>query len=226
MSGFEKLPVEYFRIGYIAKVEPIEADKELIIMNKFGGDKPFLSVDEDWPANMSFICQFKHPTDHIFIQFFLNLNDMEDYIVRAVSTKKAHKLNPKKPEGIKILPIHKIVAWQKKKEMIDIYAIHEYYMNNISQFKEDFKEEIEFNDMDNFRSQAVYVFLSEAYIFSNLVPQCPLLKIHGVPYSEEDATREYLHEGMLMQIGGASEIKLPFKVGHVTVDNLAFIYEI
>lgn len=223
MSDFDNLPSDFFRTAYIAKVEIQEMDKDLIIMNKFGGSKPFLYIDEEWPINMSFICQYKHPIDHTFVQFFLNLNDMEEYIVRAIDTKKVYKLNPIVPIGVKVLPIHKIISWQKKKELIDIYAIHAFYMKNIDKFKVDFDHDIK--DIVDFKSQSVYSILEEAYIYSHMFPQCPLLKINGTPYSEEDGTAEYLYEGMLMQIGNNSDIKLPFKVGHITIDNLAFIYE-
>lgn len=223
MVNLDLLPKKLFRQALVANVIGINEDQDLITANKFGGSKPFIPVDEKWPEGLNFICQFKHPTEKIFIQFFLNINDMDDYLIRKVDTKQKYQTNPIVPEGVKILPIYKIVSWKKKRELIDVYQIHDYYMSHIEEFKTHFSEDV--LDMIEFKSTHVFQIISEFYLFSGMVADCPLLKLDGVPYSEEDASNEYLEEGILMQIGGACEIKLPFKVGHITVDDLVFIYE-
>jgi uncharacterized protein YwqG len=63
---FENLPDDYFRDALIADLTSIRPDQELIVMNKIGGAKPFLTIEEKWPQNqkgedLTFICQFQHP---------------------------------------------------------------------------------------------------------------------------------------------------------------------
>ncbi len=241
---FASLPDDYFREGLIADLVSIQPDQELTIMNKIGGQKPFLTFDEHWPQNskgedLTFICQFQHPdkTKGQLARFFIDVNDVETYRFDIIDLNQPYQISLP-PITCRCLPCHEIRAWRKRKELVDLESIFLYYIDHCGLFQLDFKKEIEEYELsqesnattnlatDPHRRIIIHGILSSEYLFSTHKPLDATLKLDGVPYSDEGLSGQYLLEGTFMQLCSRAEIPFPFSVGHIMVDNLDFVCEV
>ena len=235
---FASLPDDYFREGLIADLVPIKPHQELTIMNKIGGQKPFLTFSEQWPQNskgedLTFICQFQHPdkTKGQLARFFIDVNDVETYQFDIIDLNQPYQISLPTLTCI-CLPCHEIKAWKKRKELVDIESIFLYYIDHCGLFQLDFKKEIEEDHgqinlvTDPHRRTIIHAILSSEYLFSTHKPLDATLKLDGVPYSDEGLTSQYLLEGTFLQLCSRAEVPLPFSVGHIMVDNLDFVCEV
>jgi len=234
---FGSLPEKYLRKGFVAKLIEINSDKEFVTMNKIGGSKPLLYVNESWPTDknghhMTFICQFKHPIEKIYVRLFLNLEDLDEYKFDIIDLNQPYQINPIIPPGVKIIKCKQISSWQKITELVDVEMLYEYYIDHIDQFMLDFsqklKEEYELTELkeESFSRSIILGILNDEYIFSNKKASAPTLKIGGVPYSELDLTETYIDSGTLFQLSSTKEIEFPFIVGHLMIDDLNFMSEL
>ncbi len=234
---FKNLPKELYMDGWLPELIPCRPEQELIVMNKLGGCQPFLQLDETWPLDensqhMTFIGQFAHSTitNGQLVRFFLNVNNLDDYQFDIVDIHQPYQISVLPPTSI-CLPCQTISNWYPICELMDLISICNYYLKHLDQFQNDFKSELTTIDNPNidlkdsqFKS-IIYQLVNEEYLFANNIAQPCTLKVGGTPYSDEGRTRNYLDEGLFLQMCSTFEYPLPFSVGQIMSDNLNFTYE-
>ena len=232
-QAFGKLPAEYFNSGLIAEVQLISQINETYIMNKIGGSKPFLYINEDWPQDkkgnyLKFICQYKHPTENKMVRFFLNYHNIAHYQFDIIDINQPYKQDDQMPNLTAHLPCYEIVKWNPITEPMDIMTVYEYYIEHPEDFKIDFSDQINDDHYERDINDKFYLsliireILVEEYLFS--AHNLSMLKVGGTPYSESNKTNYYISSGTLMQLSN-KEIQFPFLVGHILIDNLELVYE-
>ena len=115
---FGKLPEDCYTIAYIPECEKIT--KETGLEEKFGGSVPFFIEGDEYPEDMTFLCQFKDPrsTDNIMYQVFIE-EDCVDYKIKKINFDKdtiKKQLIIKNDPELELKPF-KVKSWTQIKEL-------------------------------------------------------------------------------------------------------------
>lgn len=238
---FSNLPDDYYREGYVAKLVEIDDVKEEILMNKIGGSRPYLKWNEIWPKgsngkHLNFICQFDHPIDKVKIRFFLNFENLSEYLFDIIKIENDLENRSFEINDIKHLPCHQITEWVSRKELLPFDDIYGYYCNHLDQLMTDFKDDLEEYDLPNhideikqmtFKNVKICALLNDQYRDSQLNPDSSNIKVGCTPASYLEQETLYMEgdNGSLLQLVNVQKLKFPFEIGHILMGDLNFVYE-
>lgn len=228
---FSHVPSDYRRSGWTANTVSIPVDEEQVIMDKVGGRRPYLAVGETWPCNQQghpllFMCQFKHPLyPSKFMRLFLNTDDLQSSKLDVINIADMTPSPDEPPSSDQeYLPCCHITGWNPVEECYDMEGIFDFYNENQNHLKADFPN-IEQDIGSSYTPSELYGFLQEEYQLSDYGPRDALLKVGGIPYSDNHMEQHYLTEGTLFQLCSTTDYPLPFIVGHIMMDNLNLAVE-